>query len=37
MTQEDRRNDGIVNKLAVVGLTRDTVTHMIKFVKSVSL
>ena len=36
MTQEDRRNNGIVNKLAVVGLTRDTVTHMIKFVKSVS-
>ena len=36
MTQEDRRNNGIVHKLAVVGLTRDTVTHMIKFVKSVS-
>ena len=35
MRQDDRRNDGIVNKLASVFITRDTVTHMVKFVKSV--
>ena len=32
----DRRiNNGIMNKLAVVGIKRNNVIHMIKFVKSV--